>query len=49
MSIPRNGQTRLTARFATALPHPVTLIIYSMIGSVMRIDQARNVYMKKIL
>jgi hypothetical protein len=46
MSIPRNGQTRLTARFATALPHPVTLIIYSMIGSVMRIDKARNVFMK---
>lgn len=44
MGQPRNGQTRLTARFSKELPFPVTVIIYCAVSSVMKIDKARNVY-----
>jgi hypothetical protein len=44
MGYPRNGQTRLTARFSKELPSPVTVIIYSVVSSVMKIDKARNVF-----
>ena len=42
-STPESGHTRLTAAFASPLPHPVTLITYALFPSSFKIDHARNV------
>ena len=40
---PKKGHTKLSVRFGTKLPKPVTCIVYSISPSVMRIDKARNI------
>ena len=43
VSLPRQGNLRIEARFKKALPEPVTCILYAEFPGYIEIDSSRNV------